>query len=131
MSSDTTVTVNPAMNKAVDLLEQLSEKLGVTADHMWELMVAQANVEIITYIFTVITFIFAVFFLTKSWKKADDLENTEVNSTKHYFFVGLTMSLILISIVSGLGTLFGFDTFVTCIANPEYWAFKEIMDMIN
>lgn len=129
MAVDTTVTINPAMDKAVDLIDQLAVKFGVAGSQLWDIMVSQATVQAVTILFYFLIAVVTGMFIPKYWVKADELEANDVtrNSSKHIGMVVFTCALIIVCVISLLYSVFNIDTVITCFTNPEYWAFNKIM----
>lgn len=109
------------MNETTDkLIRDLAEKLGTTADHLWQVLVRQAPITAITQlvIWGLITATFTLLLIAgvrRCKKEGDDVA-------------------ICTSISAGLGLgicllWFAFDghAAITALLNPEYWALKQII----
>lgn len=107
------------------LLTQLSEKLGVAASHLWEVMITQAHISAINFIVVLslisiiwITTIFVYFkYYFKELSRDDQLE----------YYIPITLGSIVL-IVAIIGNIPGI---ITRFTNPEYWALKEIAELIK
>ncbi len=103
-----------------DILFELSQKLGVGAEHVYETIVRQVIISAYTgfiYSFFLLSFSIGSLFCLKWAIKEDE---TEIGG---------------ISGIIALGTLFLF-AFITAenikeLANPEYYAMKEISQLVR
>ena len=101
----------------------LAEKFGVTIEHLWNVLLVQANVEIICNVFglmLVIGFLVGFYFVWKRMMKSEDID-TEAK-TGISILVGITEFFFSIIIICVLGDL------VTLYFNPEYWALSQILN---
>jgi len=113
------------MNKeTTDLIKQLADKLGTTAEHLWGVLVKQApisaSVDLVASILLVIVFI-AVWVRTIKllYRKKDEYDFEEKS-----LFIGIAcvVSAIIIPLIS--------RTLTTTLAgfyNPEYWALRQLI----
>ncbi len=109
------------------LIEQLSSKLGTTAEHLWGVLIRQAPISAIT---DLLTSGFIVFLVWKSFqivqRKTKETEESEPDWVEEGAFVawciwGL-LALISISIV-----ISSVEGIVAGLVNPEFWALKQII----
>lgn len=129
MATDTTVTINPAMEKVAGLLEQLATKLEVSSDQIWAMTVAQAKVEVITYIAGVIILIISSVICIKIGTKIADWESGKVEVTNGQAVRSMVAIVIfsVIGVIALLVTIINFGDAMFCMFNPDYWAFEDIM----
>ena len=129
MATDSTVTINPAMEKVAGLLEQLATKLGVDSDQIWAMTVAQAKVEVITYIAGVIILIISSVICIKISTKIADWDSGKVEVTNGQAVRSMVAIVIfrVIGFIALLGTIINFGDAMSCMFNPDYWAFEDIM----
>jgi hypothetical protein len=109
--------------KAIELIENLANQLGVAVPYLWEVLVKQAHVDAISSIFSLGIFLVLlvafIFLLVKF-----GLNKTE--SFEVIFFCGMVI----------FGILFMFQmvkvifTLPTALFNPEYWALTQLMNMM-
>lgn len=115
--------------KMVDALNILAEKLGVTAEYLWGVLIRQAQVEVITdliwYAITAVLIVAALRYLPR-WLKA--LQDADYGDEPR--FVVPSAALILATLMFALGTVLGFSDTITKVRNPEYWALKEVMKVL-
>jgi hypothetical protein len=115
------------MNETTEILiRELSDKLGVYADKIWDVLLLQARVEAISD--TVITAIMVIAFIVafkivyknaydRSKEKCWDEAVTSVAIAFLAFF-GVILSICV---------SYNVPNIITCIVNPEYWALKQII----
>lgn len=130
MSTDTTVTVNPAMNKVVDLLEQFAEKMGVTGTEIWNLMVSQANVQVGIIVSYLVIGIITACIIPPLWIHAVKLNDTDSASHSHVVTVILCAVMCVITLICIIAFMSHIGALITCIMNPEYWAFTQLMSKL-
>lgn len=101
------------------LLIQLAEKLGTTAEKIWEILLVQAHVTILENIL----FICAIVFFCKwTWNKIDTLtDDWEKNNVQ---IVAVIVYFFLI-----FWCLYGIAEILWCIFNPEYWALERLSEL--
>lgn len=109
--------------QALDLLENLSAKLGTTVDQMWAILLKQApisaTIDFIQYaMIGIAVWVFAKM-VKKYWGEMGD------NTLLVVWAIGAI--LVIISIVA----FFSFPNSVTAILNPDYWALKQILSAVK
>jgi hypothetical protein len=144
------------MEKALELVEQLAVKLGVAAEYLMTVLVKQQYAEGITSLIMAGVDLFIIvamlIFIPKVTKKIySEYErlrtgrlNREitgydgsyfVSSGKEDFFGTMTYIIPIASVILGIVLLAcGIDSIkigVQQLINPEYFAFKEILDVIS
>lgn len=112
------------------LLEELAKKLGTTVEYLWGVLLKQAKVEAIQW--TIILLIFIIYsllcikYLLWGLRDWDSFSSSE---EEHYFTVwfilGVIWCVFFVIILANVTNL------VNAIFNPEYWALKEILSLIN
>lgn len=108
--------------EAYVLIDKLAEKLGTTAEYLFEITVNQALISGLADL--IFSFVFAglAFFLIRVIKKLHG--DCEDKSFEVFLLsVGCVVSLILF--VAGINSM------MTAFLNPEYWAFKDILKQLN
>ena len=100
------------------LIEQLAEKFGTTAEHLWGVLVRQAPISAITDMFLFFFVSMALFFTRKSLlKKEFDRDDG--------FIPWLVWALVLMFFVFLF--LVSAESIVAGLFNPEYWALKQLL----
>ena len=110
------------------LLEKLATELGTTAEYLWAVLIAQAPisamVSTIHIIIVILTGIF-LFQLHRHFIKKEVYYETEELAV---------FPMLLGSILWGIYALvaiFSISNIITGFLNPEYWALKQILNLIN
>ena len=115
-----------AVQIVMDKLEVLASKLGVTGEYMLGVYVRQAVVTGVTnLILTVIVVIVALGLAFWAYKRLgkDTLEEDEIIS----LFILSLVTIVFLSIC-----FFGkIPEAVTCFYNPEYFALKQLLKILN
>ncbi len=111
------------------MIEALASKLGTTVEHLWEVLIRQAYIsfwtDILYYLITAAIVLFAVKFSLKAWRKSD--ESTWNDDEWRMLPIGLCLFALILSIIAVVCVG---DT-VTKVANPEYWALKEVLATVK
>jgi hypothetical protein len=112
-------------------IDVLANKLGVAAEHLWEVMIRQA---LITGFIEFITFILLTFGLAMFLKllfKKRLYKHIEIEPTPAGIGV-VTMIIVAVIIFIIVATLFcDLDNTITKIFNPEYWAYQSFLGNIK
>lgn len=116
------------MKEIQPLLEKLAAQFGVTVNHLWEVMVAQARVQAGAYIFQVLILLVVTILAVKASKKiypdgynrADGFFE-EVLIPLGYIFIALIWFAAFAQLPDLIAMLF----------NPEYWALQQILDALK
>lgn len=143
------------MDKAMEMLKQLANKLGVTIEYLWTTLVKQQYVEgvtdIILSVFGIIVIVLLIIFAPKITKSASDkhkeLANDRrkngtgyngsysVSSYEEDHYRNLSQYVSIVSIVIGCIVLVLTAMFlvfgVQQLLNPDYFALKEVLNTIS
>lgn len=120
------------------VIQQLSDKLGVTAQYLWGILLHQARVELISDCIFILFTILGCYLWIK-WAIHISATITKVKQDKYYYdlsyWLDESIPRAVAFIVSGLAALL-----CTCIAigticidmptlifNPAYWALKQLI----
>lgn len=105
-------------------LDVLAAKLGVTVEHLWDIFTKQAYIEGFYAIFWAISFSAMLFcghkLLKNLWNEADE------DIAKGFTAIGFMVLYIFCVVEIGCSI-----DHVRALINPEYFAFKEILKLIN
>lgn len=105
--------------KAFELIEQLAAKLGVASEHMWEIILKQQDVWIGLHTMGAAIFggltLGAIILLIYGIKK-----DSELRAAGGFFGVFFSLFTIANGIEAWL-----------IKANPEFYALKELLEMVN
>lgn len=114
------------------LLSELAAKLGTTVEYLWGVMIAQAQVEIYTFIGVFIAFLLSigVLILTIAGLNKYGLDDYSNPNTKGWGFIIFICISGVVVLTSLLVLISNFGDFITAINNPEYWALQEILKQI-
>lgn len=122
-------------DETAKLIQQLADKLGTTAEHLWGVLVRQAPLAATWGIFELfIDGAIAALFWVIARKlviraaKMDDDGSDELALFACYasaFVCGVIALVFTVGFM--LGDLGGFATTLAGFFNPEYWAFKQVV----
>ena len=117
--------------KTEQMLQSLAEKLGVTIDHLWGVLITQARYDIITSVLqmaVMFAFIYWTIKLHIKFSKETEKERS-IYYEKEEFVVLPMMFAGIACVVMLIFFLFGFNDLIASIFNPEFWALKRIMHL--
>lgn len=113
------------MEQLTQLLTQLAEKLGTTSEYLWEVLLKQAQLALVTnslFLFLLVIVlmgcVLAIRSLLKKWDEDSDKE------------LLISILFLLTFIFTGLIIVMIQDV-LTLSINPEYWVLTEILDRIS
>jgi len=113
------------------LLEKLAEKFGTTVEHLWGVMVSQAHISAIASLVIAaiwcVTCVIIVNFVSKKTTdtKGEDGSPIYADWQDDGAFAAWGGIAILI-FISLLAISFNFESFLSAILNPEYWALMKL-----
>ena len=110
-------------------LDALGAKLGVAADHLWEVFTQQALMQGIGKMAVMLVIILtSLYLLKKGFKNRPFFEDRSEVPKPSFFFmiIGAIMGLIGFILMGD-----GFVTALTQIFNPEYHAWLEVKDVLK
>lgn len=113
--------------QTIKLIEQLAAKLGTTAEHLWAVLVRQAQVAVWQNIFEIamLSFLLYLYFKFTKYVFADE---DKINEGGYVFVIAIGGIVAAIAIFM---IIFSFEVILTCIGNPEYWALQKVLGTIN
>lgn len=123
--------------QTVRLIEDLASKLGTTSEYLWNVLIRQAPIDSITSIFRIIGVVVFGIVLVKLHLKFSvrDTHNYGIYDATIYDRnrgVAIIMSIsVCIFVILTIASLFEIPSIVNGLANPEYWALKEIIRSIK
>ncbi len=103
--------------KTVAIIERLAEKLGVTAEYLWGVLVTQAPISSVTGL-AIIAVLWAA--IAYGWRLSLKIEDED------YKFPA-TALMACVSLVAALVSLMSASDIVNGFVSPEYWALKQIL----
>ena len=109
--------------QVIDTLQVLADKLGTTAEFLWEVLLIQAKVEAVVAIMVVLI---SGTMLALSLKLA--YRNRDFNDDSKFppFFLGL-----LLTIGTASALIYNLLILPTLLINPEYWALQEVLKKLG
>jgi hypothetical protein len=109
------------INKATEYIDSIATKLGVAAEHVYELLIKQAIINGVRDLVMFVVLSVVAFFLGKLTLRASKSFDYDMVAP----IIGATAIIALVMAIAclyaGVGELI----------NPEYYAIKEILDVIS
>jgi hypothetical protein len=122
--------------RAIELLEKLANKLGVTIDQIWTILIYQAKIElgskILVLSFFLILLLISGWFLLKFVIKKPCEKDTFGDPTTDELLKRVPI-IVVFSVLTLIFLLNFYDLvtiFPIIIFNPEYWALHEILTLM-
>lgn len=124
-----------------EIIDNLASKLGVAASEVYGILIYQSSVEVVKSIFGCVLCIVGlflwIFVVKKLFINRDGLGKTIAEKIEDGSAIGpsvmlcfLAIGLVVLAIIM-ICTLFcSIQTIIQCLMNPEYWALKQIFNMI-
>jgi len=116
------------MEELTGVLEQLALKLGTTTEYLWGVLISQARISAITdliYIILVSIIGIIIYKVHKNLMKEDKYDYYEEPLIAVMFIVSFVWCVLFIACFFSIGNI------INGFFNPEYWALKEILDVVN
>lgn len=125
--------------KTNQLLQQLSEKMGTTVEHLWVILINQAKYDIITSVIQMVFMAAFIFITIRLHIKFSKPINTKDGLSYYYNLYSKKEELLIVpmmfagiaSIIMMMFFLAGFDDLMCAILNPEYWALRQIINFVK
>ncbi len=118
-------------DQTIQLLQTLADKFGTTVDHLWGALLRQAKIEagvdviiIALLVFLLIASIRIVKKKTRPRDPADNYGRPEWDEDASTVALGL---IIIVGFCTLLAVCVGLHDIITALANPEFWALKQII----
>ncbi len=112
------------MEKMATVLQALADKLGVTVEHLWGVLVRQAHNALIEqigwYIVALVALVVLIGFMRLSYEKTKKDEGWWIGVIVPAFLV----AFILAGVMSSIGAT------LALINNPEYYALQKVLRVL-
>lgn len=120
-------------DQTLKLVEQLAQKLGTTAEYLWQVLLNQAAISAATdLIYLVLTIFagFALYRLHKYLSKEPEGSSYSIYEDEEELAV-IPMVFVLIAwLVVFIVCFFSIGNIINGFFNPEYWALNQILHLI-
>ena len=120
------------MEKLAPLLEKLATKLGVTVEMLWGVMLKQAFISAMIDFTQCVAMVIGVTllfrFVQRKTTKPADTERSYGHAEwedEGAVLAWLTVGVLLV--ITSVICLSAFDSIVTALTNPQYWALKHLL----
>lgn len=118
------------------LIEQLANKLGTTSEYLWEILVKQAPIQAGITVVEIIAIVILGNLLWKAHKKmSEKIEGgSYLYDNLYEKNMGIATAMIVLTLIWCLcviGLLFSLDSIIYGIFNPEYWALKQVLNILG
>lgn len=112
--------------KAIELLEQLAQSLGTTIDYLWPVLIQQGKIQIVFFLVALVT---ASIFTYVAYRMSRNIDYIIDNDLEGLYFPMMFVVLFLV-VVSWISTFIYAGDAITGLFNPEYWALKQILELL-
>ncbi len=118
--------------KTLEALQALAAKLGTTAEYLWTVLVRQARLSLIADLILIgcLTVALAAIFRQMRLLRARFTEMMQRNQDPMIEYLAAFGLWLLIVACVGIG-LSLIPDLMTKIFNPEYWAFRQILEAMK
>ena len=108
-------------------LDTLAQSLGVTVEYLWEILVRQGTIE--GYLMIAGTFIALAFALAGVWSFRKGLKYFESDDGDQG--IPYTVIGIVVGLAGGVFTIVNGFSAASYFLNPEYFALRQILKLLN
>lgn len=119
----------PMNEQTADVLNKVFAKLGVTADHLWNVLVAQAKVDAVMQVGWAIAWIVVAILMLKFFKRgAEALDRMDCDG---FFSAVYVVATGLVQIGAIVAFAFAVRDVTVATFNPEFYAFQKVADIVK
>jgi hypothetical protein len=111
--------------KMFEFLQQLATKLGTTSEHLWGVLIKQA---LVVAVRDIIELVITAALLTLLWKQKDKIFSWAKGYDSRTALIVFGELFIMVWL---LICIYSFETVITAIFNPEYWAFDTLLSFFK
>jgi hypothetical protein len=111
-------------NNTKDVLQQLAEKLGTTADKAWPILVKQQIIESCCITGGSLLVCLGLFLLFKKAKEVEEKKEYCEDKVFTWFSGGFLLVAVFVTLITSL-------ILVNTLFNPEYFAMKEAISLLK
>ncbi|MFM2292624.1 MAG: hypothetical protein RIS29_2437 [Bacteroidota bacterium] len=123
-------------DKTIAMIEKLAQKIGTTSDYVFEVLVRQAPIEATVTLFQcVFIFILSIVWYVTHKKLSSIVPDCKY---KYSYYEKYDMGAVVPMVVSGvilifflIAAFFCIDDIVYGYCSPEYWAIREIKNLLS
>jgi hypothetical protein len=108
----------------VNRLDTLSNKLNVATDKLYDVLLLQANIQLMTEFVLLFGSFLLMYFAVYLGKRVETWEEPSLGGAVAAA-LGIVSALSIFVNLSEIGTIF------TLLVNPEYWALDKLMQMLG
>lgn len=117
------------MKDLTPLLNKLADKLGTTATHLWAVLTQQAHVNSVIWISVFFVLLALSVASLWGWLKLGKKYNWDVDKNA---FIVINGTIFFVSLAMTVAVFFvNVSDVVTGFTNPQYWAFEQVMSIIQ
>jgi len=107
-------------DKTQELIKNLADKLGTTAEHLWGVLVKQAPISAAT---DVAVFVVAIVLWSIAYKRLVKWEPEGDGMLKDAAWFGFWVVTVIIGVALACDAV----AIVSAFVNPEYWALRQLV----
>lgn len=123
------------IENVTEYIDVMAAKLGVAAEHVYEVLVRQQFIDGITYLVMFSLFLLLTIFLgfatVRFFKLGEETDDRDKQELFAFITVCFGIATLILLFIAGFCLLFNVPGAVKQLINPEYYAIKEILDTIG
>jgi len=120
---------NEMQQELLTRLDILAAKLGIAVDQLWEIFIAQAQIDAIA---TIASFILALMVGLGLMKHSKDKPKLTEKHPHSATLAGVIMVVgIIVTALAVIAIIFGSSGITTQLLNPDYYAWEEIRRILR
>lgn len=115
-----------------EFLEKLANKLGVTVEHLWRILIKQAYIDAIQsliFIAFVYSLLGLLYWCHKRFSKKNNDGDTLYDEYEEPLIIPMVI-IFIVGIILFIVSIFSISNVINGLFNPEYWALHEILNSI-
>lgn len=116
-------------DKMFEALNALANKLGVTVEYLWGILIKQAGIEVVNdliFYAIVAAIIIATWYLARIC-----IKRAQKSWVNNELWIGTALCGGVLSVFLLLISINSIGSTITKIRNPEYWALKQITSVLK
>jgi flagellar biosynthesis protein FlhB len=118
------------MNELTKTLSELAAKFGVAVEHLYGVLINQAQVEVYRSLFITVVLVILwviIIYVHKKLSRTDEDRLNRYDNSEALVAI-MALSGTILSIFSIIFLIYLLTDVVDAIFNPEYWALKQILN---
>ena len=111
-------------DKVIEVIDKLAAKLGVAADHLWGVLIAQARIDFISSVLQYALLLLVCYGMLR-WARWCAKPGVDEMA-----WLGFAIPAVGVVVLLSIA-LFSIPLVLASLFNPEYWALHQILGMVK